>query len=107
MKTKNVKDIKLPNGDFFGDGQLDQFMATGVTWWAKSPVTGQWRYLNTMKERLPELVLLKLDGDAICDVALKPSRPETPPKTYSKSGTGPWQPFGGRKNDLPESSTKP
>lgn len=97
---------QLGTGDFFGDGQLDQFMATGVTWWAKSPVTGQWRYLNTMKERLPELVLLKLDGDAICDVALRPARPEMVPTTYSKSGTGPWQPFERRVNDLPESSTK-
>jgi len=66
-------------------------MATGVTWWAKSPVTGQWRYLNTMKERLPQLLLTKVDGDAICDVALRPPRPEMAPTTYSKSGTGPWQ----------------
>ena len=88
---------QLGTGDFFGDGQLDQFMATGVTWWAKSPVTHQWRFLNTMKERLPELVLLKLDGDAICDVALKPPRPEMVPTTYSKSGTGPWQPFERRE----------
>jgi len=82
---------ELGSGDFFGDGRLDQFMATGVTWWAKSPVTGQWRYLNTMKERLPQLLLTKVDGDAICDVALRPPRPEMAPTTYSKSGTGPWQ----------------
>lgn len=82
---------ELGNCDFFGDGQQDQFMATGVTWWAKSPVTGQWRYLNTMKERLPQLQLLKVDNDAVCDVAMRTPRPEMAPRTYSKSGTGPWQ----------------
>jgi hypothetical protein len=48
---------ELGSGDYFGDGQQDQFMATGVTWWAKAPVTNQWRYLNTMSERLPQLML--------------------------------------------------
>lgn len=83
---------ELGSCDFFGDGQQDQFMATGVTWWAKSPVTGQWRYLNTMKERLPELQLGKVDGDTICDVAPRSPRPEMIPRTYSKSGTSPWRP---------------
>jgi hypothetical protein len=32
--------------DFVGDGQEDRFMTTGVTWWALSPVTNEWRYLN-------------------------------------------------------------
>ena len=65
-------------------------MATGVTWWAKSPVTQQWRYLNTRQERLPQLLLGRIDNDAICDVAIRPPRPEMAPRTYSKSGTGPW-----------------
>ncbi len=85
---------QLGSCDFFGDGQLDQFMATGVTWWAKSPVTGQWRYLNTMREKLPELQLGKVDGDNICDVAPKSLRPEVPPTKYSKSGVTPWIPLG-------------
>lgn len=80
--------------DFAGDGRPDQFMATGVTWWAKSPVTLQWRYLNTMRERLPDIVLGKFDGNAVCDVALRPLNPIGQPVTYSKSGTGPWVPFG-------------
>lgn len=80
----------LGSCDFFGDGQQDQFMATGATWWAKSPVTLQWRYLNTMPEKLPQLQLAKIDSDAICDVALRSRRPEMPPEKYSKSGTGPW-----------------
>jgi hypothetical protein len=50
----------LGSADYAGDGQIDQSMATGVTWWAKSPVTEQWRYLNTMSERLPQLVLQKV-----------------------------------------------
>jgi hypothetical protein len=68
-------------------------MATGVTWWAKSPTTQQWRYLNTMPEKLSDLQLRKVDGDAICDVAPKTSSPVIPPDRYSKSGTGPWVPF--------------
>jgi hypothetical protein len=84
---------ELGSCDFFGDGKQDQFMATGVTWWARSPVTGQWRYLNTMKEKLSELQLRKLDGDDICDVAPKTARPDIPPDRYSKSGTGPWEPL--------------
>jgi hypothetical protein len=95
VRPNNAFDVdpmkELGSGDFFGDGKQEQFMATGVTWWAKSPVTGHWRYLNTMKERLPQLLLTDVDGDGICDVALRPPRPEMAPKTYSKSGTGPWQ----------------
>ena len=83
---------ELGRCDFVGDGKQDQFMATGVTWWVKSPVTGQWRYLNTMKERLPQLQLRNVDSDAACDVAMRMARPEIPPLTYSKSGTGPWRP---------------
>jgi hypothetical protein len=84
---------QLGSCDFFGDGQEDQFMATGVTWWALSPVTHQWRYLNTMPQRLPELQLAKFDADAVCDVGPFRINPVTPPLTYSKSGTSPWIPF--------------
>ncbi|MEO8627475.1 MAG: hypothetical protein ABI612_05155 [Betaproteobacteria bacterium] len=82
---------ELGSCDFFGDGQQDQFMATGVTWWAKSPTTQQWRYLNTMAETLAQVQLRKIDGDAVCDVALKTSNPAG--AKYSKSGTGPWEPL--------------
>jgi uncharacterized protein YcfJ len=84
---------EIASGDFAGDGQPDQFIATGVTWWARSPVTHQWRYLNTMEERLPQLVFGDFDNDGKCDVALKPSSPLTGPQTYSKNGTGPWVPL--------------
>lgn len=83
---------ELGSCDFSGDGQQDQFMATGVTWWAKSPVTNQWRYLNTMPERLSELKLGDIDGDGVCDAAPKTSRPEVLPEKYSKGGTTPWLP---------------
>lgn len=76
--------------DFAGDGQLDEFMETGVTWWAKSPVTHQWRYLNTMPQRLSEIQLGTFDNDAVCDVAVPSTNPFRPPEKYSKSGTGPW-----------------
>jgi hypothetical protein len=82
-----------PSTELGGDGNVDQFMATGVTWWALSPITQQWRYLNTMPERLPQLELAKFDGDTVCDVAPRRARPEMLPRTYSKSGTGPWVPF--------------
>jgi len=81
---------ELGSCDFAGDGQQDQFMATGVTWWAKSPVTQQWHYLNTMPELISELKLGDIDGDGVCDVAPKTSRPEALPDRYSKGGTSPW-----------------
>ena len=65
-------------------------MATGNTWWAKSPVTGQWHYSNTMREQLPQLQLEDVDGDGKCDVAERPPQPELPARRFSKSGTGPW-----------------
>lgn len=81
---------ELGRCDFAGDGRKDEFMATGATWWAKSPITGQWRYLNTMPERLQQLQLEDIDGDGKCDVAERPPRTEMLPRRYSKSGTGPW-----------------
>jgi hypothetical protein len=78
--------------DFAGDGQLDEFMTTGVTWWAKSPITNQWRYLNTMREQLADIPLGRFDNDAVCDVAPRSNNPFRAPSTYSKSGTGPWTP---------------
>lgn len=86
---------ELGKCDFYGDGQKDDFMATGVTWWARSPVTGQWRYLNTMPEKLSQLSLEYVDADAVCDVMHKRTSirsTTTGPRTYSKSGTGPWTP---------------
>jgi hypothetical protein len=82
----------LGSCDFVGDGRRDHFMATGVTWWALSPVTNQWRYLNTMPEILPQLQLVDVDNDGVCDVAEPPPRPEVPFPRYSKSGTEPWTP---------------
>jgi hypothetical protein len=74
-----------------GDAR-DQFMTTGITWWALSPVTNQWRYLNTMRETLPQLQLLDVDNDGVCDVAERPPHPAVPIRRYSKSGTEPWTP---------------
>jgi hypothetical protein len=84
--------LELRSCDFFGDGMQDQFMATGVTWWAQSPVTLQWRYLNTMPERLTQLQLGNVDNDGICDVAMRTPTPAATPRTYSKNGIGPWMP---------------
>jgi hypothetical protein len=88
----------LGSCDFFGDGWRDHFMATGVTWWAKSAVTGQWYYLNTLPETLPQLHIADFDGDGICDVAkeINPRR-----QYYSKSGRTPWILIGSVPVDPP------
>ena len=79
--------------DFVGDGQKDEFMATGVTWWAKSLVTQQWRYLNTMPETLAQLQLADWDHDGVCDVAERSAAPDVAPRRYSASGVAPWTPL--------------
>lgn len=79
--------------DFVGDGVQDTFAATGVTWWAWSPKTQQWRYMNTMPEPFSKLQVRDVDNDGICDVANRPPSPAMPPTRYSKSGTGLWQPL--------------
>ncbi len=81
---------QLGTCDFDKDGKPDQFMATGVTWWAQSGETGQWRYLNTMREVLSKVQLGDFDNDGKCDVGFGPANPAIPPSKYSKSGTGPW-----------------
>jgi hypothetical protein len=81
---------ELASCDFVGDGQQDQFMATGVTWWAFSTITSQWRYLNTMPQKLSELQLADVDGDGVCDVMLRARPGDLLPGKYSKSGASPW-----------------
>jgi hypothetical protein len=81
----------LGSCDFAGDGRLDAFMATGVTWWARSPVTGQWRYLNTMPEKLSQLTLMDVNGDGKCDVARRSTLTGIAVSApYSASGIGAW-----------------
>jgi hypothetical protein len=70
--------------DFDGDGTNDQFIATGQTWWFATPQTGQWRYLNTARQRLPSLTLRDVTGDGRCDVATN--------GLVSEGGTGPLLP---------------
>ncbi len=76
--------------DFTGDGLPDDFMATGVTWWVKSAVTGQWKFLNAKYEKPDQLIVQDFDGDNICDVVLKPKNPLNMPYIYAKSGVGNW-----------------
>ena len=85
---------QLGSCHFAGDEVQDQFMATGVTWWVRSGLTGQWRYLNTMSEKLSELQFQDFDGDGICDVLPRLRFPVTIPTKYSKGGTTPWLPVG-------------
>ncbi|SJM92910.1 right-handed parallel beta-helix repeat-containing protein [Crenothrix polyspora] len=76
--------------DFDGDGRQDDFMATGITWWARSAVNQQWRYLNTKTEKPGSLIIKDFDGDGKCDVALKPRNPTLSPQKYAKNGIGDW-----------------
>jgi hypothetical protein len=85
---------ELGSCHFAGDEVQDQFMASGVTWWVRSGLTGQWRYWNTMSEKVSELQFQDFDGDGICDVLPRLRFPEVIPKKYSKGGTTPWLPVG-------------
>jgi hypothetical protein len=55
--------------DFDGDGVADDFLATGQTWWFRSPGR-QWNYLNTSKARLNDLTLGDVTHDGVCDVVV-------------------------------------
>lgn len=81
--------------DFDGDGRADDFIATGVTWWARSSAQAQWHYLNTQPQQSPQVELRDMDGDRYCDVILKPepSRGGAHVPKYSRRGTGPWMYF--------------
>jgi hypothetical protein len=78
--------LQLGSCDFDGDGVLDSFMATGVTWWYASGGTMPWSYLHTSTARLPEVVLGYFDGDERCDVKVG--------DTVFSGGTNFW-PHGG------------
>lgn len=90
--------------DFSGDGVNDDFMATGVTWWVRSPAgIGQWHFLNAVPGGLSMFRLRDVDNDGICDVLAGPFKTDTwwmPEEMYSKSGTGPWQHPGARRPDI-------
>jgi hypothetical protein len=83
---------QLADCRFAGDEVADQFMASGVTWWVRSGLTGQWRYLNTMPEKVSQLQFRDFDGDGICDVLPRTRFSDTVPEKYSKGGITPWIP---------------
>jgi hypothetical protein len=57
--------------DFDGNGELDDFMATGATWWYRSRATGhQFYYLNTSTNMVDELAFGDVNGDGRCDVTV-------------------------------------
>jgi hypothetical protein len=58
-------------GDFDGDGIIDQFLSTGVTWWYRSGATAQRHYLNKSERTTPELDFLDYNGDGRTDIRLK------------------------------------
>jgi hypothetical protein len=55
--------------DFDGDGIDDDFLATGQTWWFRSPGR-HWHYLNTSRARLSDLTLGDVTHDGVCDVVV-------------------------------------
>lgn len=80
--------------DVVGDGLPDLLMPTGVTWWARSATTQQWRHLNTQPQTLPQLMFADADGDGRCDVLLRPQPPATVPSFYSSGGSSAWKLLG-------------
>jgi hypothetical protein len=78
--------------DFDGDGIKDSFMATGITWWYKSGVTQQWRYLNAMTDSGGGIIVGDFNGDGKCDVAKRPSNVAMVPVEFSWNGTSRWLP---------------
>ncbi|MEV0455894.1 FG-GAP-like repeat-containing protein [Catellatospora methionotrophica] len=55
--------------DFDDDGNLDNFLATGVTWWYQSTLQGnRWIYLNQSAKSSAEITLGDVTGDGRCDV---------------------------------------
>jgi hypothetical protein len=100
-RDPSLKELASCDFSGFRNGQQDQFMVTGVTWWALSPVSTQFHYLNTMAEpaddlakgqQLSDLKLGDFDGDGVCDVAPKTAQ-RFPRRLYSKSGRSPWMPL--------------
>lgn len=61
-----------PACDFNGDGLVDDFLATGATWWyypaTVSDTNRSWRYLNTVRKRRSEITLADVNSDGVCDV---------------------------------------
>jgi hypothetical protein len=76
--------------DFLGDGVQETFIATGANWWARSPITGHWRFLNDKRERAHELVLQRVDEDTKCDVAKKSNGATITSIVFSMGGTSEW-----------------
>jgi hypothetical protein len=56
--------------DFDGDGAVDRFLTTGVSWWYKSTLAGyRWTYLNQSTLRASSVSLGDVTGDGLCDVS--------------------------------------
>ena len=54
--------------DFDGDGGMDEFVATGTTWWFRSSRLGRYVYLYQSPKKTAEVQVGDVDGDGWCDV---------------------------------------
>jgi len=61
-------------GDFDGDGKQDVFLATGAAWYYAPAGTAEWRFLNSMTERIGDLLFGDFDGDGRTDMLTKKGR---------------------------------
>jgi len=74
-------------GDFDGDGVLDDFIGTGAAWYYRPGRTKDWRLLNRYNERHHQLTFGDFDGDGRTDVRVVDAQGKT---VTSWGGSSPW-----------------
>lgn len=85
--------VYLATCDLDGDGNADQFLATGKNWWYRSGGTAPWTFLNASTRRATELTFGFFDGDNHCDVRSSPDNivfPGGKPPPSLPGGDGSW-----------------
>lgn len=77
----------LVQGDFDGDGVVDDFFGTGAAWYYRPGRTKDWRILNRYNERHQQLTFGDFDGDGRTDVRVVDAQGKT---VTSWGGSSPW-----------------
>lgn len=77
----------LVQGDFDGDGVVDDFFGTGAAWYYRPGGAKDWRILNRYNERHQQLTFGDFDGDGRTDVRVVDAQGKT---VTSWGGSSPW-----------------